>query len=166
MQSAATKERGERRKATRAPAPDAQTTATITGWIARTREMREWKTRRRDDKTNSMTQLILRGLAAGFLVVAVAELARRWPRVGSLILTLPIVIPVVFVVMYLRDADVRPISRMAREILFLIPLGLPFFVPLALAERWGLSFWPAFATGLLLVTLTITAYLLLTPRGV
>jgi hypothetical protein len=113
-----------------------------------------------------MTQLILRGLAAGFVVVAVAELARRWPRVGSLILTLPIVIPVVFVVMYLRDADVRPISRMAREILFLIPLGLPFFVPLAFAERWGISFWAAFATGLALVTMTISAYLVLTPRGV
>ena len=62
-----------------------------------------------------MTQLILRGLAAGFLVVAVAEIARWWPRVGSLILTLPIVIPVVFLVMYMTDADVRPISRMARE---------------------------------------------------
>jgi hypothetical protein len=113
-----------------------------------------------------MTQLILRGLAAGFLVVAVAEIARRWPRVGSLILTLPIVIPVVFLVMYMRDADVRPISRMAREILFLIPLGLPFFVPLAAAERMGWSFWSAFAMGLALVTVTIGVYLWLTPRGV
>jgi hypothetical protein len=113
-----------------------------------------------------MTQLILRGLLAGFLVVAVAEVARQWPRVGSLILTLPIVIPVVFVVMYLGNADVRPISRMAREILFLIPLGLPFFVPLAVAERMGWGFWSAFVMGLVLVTGTISAYLWLTPRGV
>lgn len=113
-----------------------------------------------------MTQLIIRGLAAGFVVVAVAEVARRWPRLGSLILTLPIVIPVVFVVMYLRDADVRPISRMAREILFLIPLGLPFFVPLAVAERMGWGFWMAFGMGLVLVTGTIGVYLWMTPKGV
>lgn len=112
-----------------------------------------------------MGMLILRGLTAGFIIVTVAEVARRFPRLGALILTLPIVIPAVFLVMYLRDGNLAPISRMARETLLLIPLGLPFFLPLALADKFHLPFWPAFLTGLLLVAITISLYLFLTPKG-
>jgi hypothetical protein len=110
-------------------------------------------------------QFIAKGLAAGFVVVAVADVSRRFPRLGALFLTLPLVIPAVFILMYLRRPDLAPISRMAREILMLIPLGLPFFIPIAFASRLGLTFWPAITAGLLLVTVTISAYLLLTPKG-
>ncbi len=110
-------------------------------------------------------QFIGKGLVAGFVVVSVAEVSRRFPRLGALILTLPIVIPAVFVLMYLRSRQLAPISRMSREILMLIPLGLPFFVPLALAEKWGWSFWTAFGGGIGLVTLTIGLYLWATPAN-
>lgn len=109
-------------------------------------------------------RIVLHSLLAGALIVAVSEIARRFPRLGALILTLPIVIPAVFVVMYLRDRSLGPIARMSRETLMLIPLGLPFFVPLALAPKLNLSFWPAFLIGLALVTLTVTAYLVFVPN--
>lgn len=48
---------------------------------------------------------------------------------------------------------------MARQMLVLVPLSLVFFVPLAFADRLHLSFWPAFAIGLALVTVAVTAYL-------
>ena len=44
--------------------------------------------------------------------------------------------------------DLPAISRLARETLVLVPLGLPFFVPLAFAQRFGLDFRPAFVIGL------------------
>jgi hypothetical protein len=112
-----------------------------------------------------MLHLVARGLAAGFIVVAVAEIARRFPRLGALVLTLPIVIPAVFAVMYLRDANLAPITRLSREALLLIPLGLPFFLPLALAPRLHLSFWPAFFSGLALVGVTICVYLMMASRS-
>ena len=102
---------------------------------------------------------MLRGLGAGLIIVAVAEIARRSQRLGALILTLPIVIPAVFLVMYMRDRQLLPISRMSRETLILIPLGLPFFVPLAFAHKLNLSFWPAFGAGLGLVVVTVGLYL-------
>jgi hypothetical protein len=34
-----------------------------------------------------------------------------------------------------KDHDLRSISRMAKETLILVPLGLPFFLPLAFADR-------------------------------
>jgi len=112
-----------------------------------------------------MLWMIARGLAMGMVIVGVAEIARVFPRLGALILTLPIVIPLVFLAMYLRDADIEPISRMSRETLILIPLGLPFFVPLALAQRLGWSFWPAFGAGLGIVAVAVSVYLWLTPEG-
>lgn len=110
-----------------------------------------------------MLTLVLNGAVAGFIVVAVSEVARRFPRVADVILAVPLVVFAVYAVMYLRTPKpAPPISRMARQMLILVPLSLPFFVPLAFADRLQLTFWPAFAIGLALVTVSVTAYLWLT----
>jgi len=100
------------------------------------------------------------GIAA-VIIVAVAELSKRFPRYGALLLSLPIVSMLAFIVSWLQYRDISSISRMARETLVLVPLGLPFFVPLAFAERFGLSFWSAFAIGILLATMAIGSWFLL-----
>lgn len=106
-----------------------------------------------------MTRLVVNGLVAGFIVVAVGEVARRFPRVADVILAVPLVVFAVYAVMYLQTPDLAPISRMARQMLVLVPLSLPFFVPLAFADRLHLAFWPAFGLGLTLVTVSVSAYL-------
>ena len=109
-----------------------------------------------------MTRLLANGLLAGFIVVAVGEVARRYPRVADVILAVPLVVFAVYAVMYLQTPDLAPISRMARQMLVLVPLSLPFFVPLAFADRLHLAFWPAFGIGLALVTVSVSTYLWLT----
>lgn len=47
----------------------------------------------------------------------------------------------------------------------LVPLGLPFFVPLAFAERLGLSFWSAFTAGLVLASTTIGPWFWIGPKS-
>lgn len=106
-----------------------------------------------------MLQLIARGLLAGFLVVSVTEIARWSTRLGAVLLFVPIAIPVVFLIMYMRDGSLAAISHMSRQALVLIPLSLPMFVPMALAQRLGLSFWGALAVGLALACVTIAGYL-------
>src|SRR5262245_53538862 len=106
-----------------------------------------------------MIKLVLNGVVAGLVVVAVGEVARRYPRVADVILAVPLVVFAVYAVMYLRVPDLAPITRMARQMLVLVPLSLTFFVPLAFAERLDLTFWPAFAIGLALVTTSVTTYL-------
>lgn len=106
-----------------------------------------------------MIKFIVNGLVAGFIVVAVSEIARRYPRVADVILAVPLVVFAVYAFMYLRTPDITPIARMARQMLILVPLSLPFFVPLAFADRLHLAFWPAFATGLALVTASVGSYL-------
>jgi hypothetical protein len=99
------------------------------------------------------------------IVVVVAELSKRHPRAGALLLSLPLVSILAFLMGWFQHHDLHSISKVARETLILVPLGLPFFVPLALASRTGLSFWPSFAAGIVLASLTIGGWLLVGPRG-
>jgi hypothetical protein len=46
----------------------------------------------------------------------------------------------------------------------LVPLGLGFFVPFAWAKTWGLGFWPAFAAGTALASITIGLWFWLGPK--
>ena len=106
-----------------------------------------------------MIKFVVNGVLAGFVVVAVSEVARRYPRVADVILAVPLVVFAVYALMYLRTPDLAPIARMARQMLVLVPLSLTFFVPLAFAERLHLTFWAAFAMGLALVTASVGTYL-------
>lgn len=104
-----------------------------------------------------------RAVVAGLIVAAVSELADRYPRVGALLLTLPIVSIVAFVAVWTKDHNIEATSRLARETLVLVPLGLPFFIPLAFSQRLGLGFWSAFVLGVVLATITIGMWFALDP---
>jgi hypothetical protein len=112
-----------------------------------------------------MWQLILRGVIAGVVVVGVTVLSNRSPKLGALLLTLPLVSILAFLSAWYGRGDLNGISRLARETLILVPLGLPFFLPLALAERFGLGFWTAYIVGLLLASVTIGLWIWLGPKS-
>ena len=99
-----------------------------------------------------------KGIIAGGIVVAVAKIGPKYPRIGGLLLTLPLVSVLAFVVMWTKQGDILAVSKLAKETLILVPLGLPFFVPLALAGRLGIGFWTAMLWGLVLASLTIGIY--------
>src|SRR5262245_32479417 len=109
-----------------------------------------------------MIKFVVNGVIVGFVVVAVSEVARRYPRAADVILAVPLVVFAVYAVMYLRTPDLAPIARMARQMLVLVPLSLTFFIPVAFADRLHLTFWPAFAVGLAFVTMSVGSYLWLT----
>ncbi len=99
------------------------------------------------------------------VIVLVSEVAGRSPRLGGLVFSLPIVSMLAFVMTWYAQKDMVVITGLARETLVLVPLGLPFFVPFALASRTGLSFWPCFFSGVLLAVTTIGAYFAFASRG-
>lgn len=109
-----------------------------------------------------MLLTLLKGIIAGAIVVAVTEIGPKHPRIGGLLLTLPLVSILAFVMAWTKQGDLPAISTLAKETLILVPLGLPFFLPLAFADRLGLGFWSAMATGLVLATATIGFYFWLT----
>lgn len=113
-----------------------------------------------------MWMTLLRGVIAGAVVIGVTELAKRSPRLGALLLTLPLVSILAFVMSWSRLRDMQTIVRLARETLVLVPLGLPFFLPLAFSTRLGLGFWPAFILGVGLASLTIGLWFWLGPKQI
>ena len=112
-----------------------------------------------------MFPLLLRGLIAGAVVVGVSEISKRSPRLGALLLTLPITSILAILATWQKDHDLGKLVQLSRETLILVPLGLPFFLPLAFAQQWGLGFWSAFALGLLLASVTISLWMWLGPSG-
>jgi hypothetical protein len=106
---------------------------------------------------------IVRVLLVAVIVVVVADLSKRYPRAGALLLSLPLVSILAFLVAWFQYRDLPAISKLARETLILVPLGLPFFLPLAFAQRLGLDFWSALLAAVVLATLTIGIYLVLAP---
>ena len=104
-----------------------------------------------------------RVLLVAAIVVVVAELSKRYPRLGALLLSLPIVSLLATLVAWFQHHDLPAISRLSRETLILVPLGLPFFVPLAFAQRLGLDFWSSLVAGLVLASITIGSWLLYAP---
>ncbi|MGN6544712.1 MAG: hypothetical protein ACTHK7_06670 [Aureliella sp.] len=105
-------------------------------------------------------------LIAALVLAAVTNLAPRFPRLGAFVLTLPIVSILAFILTWERDHDLAVISRLARETLVLVPLGLPVFIPLAMAPRLGWSFWWALAAGIALAAIPIAAWLAFGPREI
>ena len=105
---------------------------------------------------------MLRIVIAASIVVSVAEISKGSPRLGALLLSLPVISILAFIFSWFEHHDMPAISRMARETLVLVPLSLPFFIPLALADRLGWSFWLSMAVGVGLASATIVTWLAVT----
>lgn len=106
-----------------------------------------------------MLWTFVKAAIAAAVVVAVSEISERSPRVGALLLTLPIVSILAFMLSWQQHHNLSAISSLAKETLILVPLGLPFFLPLAFADRLGVTFWPAFALGVVFAAATIGLWL-------
>jgi hypothetical protein len=115
-------------------------------------------------KAKPMWWNIFRGIIAAAIVVSVSECSAKYPRIGALLLTLPIISIVAFAMTWMQHHEIGGISRLSKETLVLVPLGLPMFVPLAFAERLGLGFWTAFVFGIALASFAIVLWFWLGPK--
>ena len=108
---------------------------------------------------------IARVAIAAVIIVAAAELSKRFPRYGALLLSLPIVTILAFVMSWFQYHDLPATSKLAKETVILVLLGLPFFLPLMYSSPLGLSFWASLVLGVALASLTIGAWLVFGPSG-
>ncbi|MDB5342045.1 MAG: hypothetical protein JWP89_422 [Schlesneria sp.] len=112
-----------------------------------------------------MITSLVRVVVPVLIILAVSEVSRRSPRLGAVLLTLPLTSVLAFGAAWFQDHDLKSLSQMARETLILVPLGLPFFVPLAFAERLGLGFWLAMGIGLIMTVASIGLWIWVGPRS-
>ncbi|MDP1561076.1 MAG: hypothetical protein Q8M16_06740 [Pirellulaceae bacterium] len=111
----------------------------------------------------TMAWFVVKLIISAILIAVVSEIATRMPRLGALLLTLPLISIITFIMTWYKSHNMVAISKLATETLILVPLGLPFFVPLALSSRTGLTFWPSFLLGFFLAAVTIGLWLRFAP---
>jgi hypothetical protein len=112
-----------------------------------------------------MIWTLVKVVISATVIVTVAEIAGRFPRLGALLLTLPLVSILAFIMTWNKEGEMTTITQLARETLVLVPLGLPFFIPFALSNRTGLSFWPTFVVGIALASITIGLWFRFAPSS-
>lgn len=76
-----------------------------------------------------MIWTLVKAAISAAVIVAVAEVSGRIPRLGALLLTLPIVSILAFIVLWSKEGEMTTITQLARETLVLVPLGLRFSSP-------------------------------------
>lgn len=109
-----------------------------------------------------MLYLIAKAVISGIIVAAVSEIAKRYPGLGGLVASLPL-ISVLGMIWLWRDTHdpVRMASHAEGTFWFVIP-SLPMFLVIPWMLRQGWPFWSALLTG---CALTVGLYLFMVGVG-
>ncbi|MCX7109228.1 MAG: DUF3147 family protein [Proteobacteria bacterium] len=73
------------------------------------------------------------------VILGSAEVAKRYPTLGAFIVVLPLVSILSMTWLYWDTRDAAKVSDYAREIFYLVPLSLLFFMPFLFEQR---THWP------------------------
>jgi hypothetical protein len=103
-----------------------------------------------------MLYLILKALLSGLLVAAASEVAGRWPGLGGLIVSLPLVSLLAFLWLWRDTGDPERVAALSHSTFWFFLPSMPMFLALPAMLRSGIPFWPALA---LACALTIALYL-------
>jgi hypothetical protein len=111
-----------------------------------------------------MTYLLLKALLSGALVAAASEVARRWPGIGGLIVSLPLVSLLAFLWLWRDTGDSERVAQLAQSTFWFLLPSLPMFLALPAMLRAGWGFWPSLAAAIALTLVLTLAFLAAAPR--
>ena len=92
------------------------------------------------------------------LLLAAAEIAKRSTFFGALVIALPLTSMLAMTWLYWDTRDAEKVSAFARDIFFLVPPSLLFFLPFLFASRSHWPFWVNFSAGFALMAVGMFAY--------
>ncbi|MBT2134437.1 DUF3147 family protein [Croceibacterium sp. LX-88] len=109
-----------------------------------------------------MLYLLIKAALSGVVIAVASEVARRWPGVGALIVSLPLVSVLAMIWLWRDTHDpVRMAAHAEATFWFVLP-SLPMFLLIPFMLRQGTSFWTALGAG---CALTIALYLAMISVG-
>jgi len=111
-----------------------------------------------------MLYLAIKALLSGLIVAAVSEIAKRYPGLGGLVASLPL-ISVLGMIWLWRDTKdpVRMAAHAEGTFWFVLP-SLPMFLLIPWMLRQGWPFWASLLAGCALTVLLYAAMTLIGPR--
>jgi hypothetical protein len=111
-----------------------------------------------------MAYLILKALLSGLIVAIVSEVAKRYPGLGGLIASLPLVSVLGMIWLWRDTSDPGRMAAHATATFWFVLPSLPMFLLIPALLRRGVGFWPALAAGCALTLALYAAMTLVGPR--
>lgn len=96
---------------------------------------------------------ILKVVVAALVIAFASWLSNKKPELAGFIVALPLASMLALVFSYLQFQNTENTITFAKSILIGVPISYLFFLPFFVAERWNLSFWIAFISGLVLLAI-------------
>jgi hypothetical protein len=94
--------------------------------------------------------LVVKVLISVAVLLAAVEMAKRSPFWGAVVIALPITSMLAMAWLYWDTRDIARVNAFARDIFFLVPPSLLFFLPFVFEPRSHWPFWLNFAVGVVL----------------
>lgn len=111
-----------------------------------------------------MFYLAVKALISGILIAAGSEVAKRFPGVGALIASLPLVSVLGMIWLWRDKPDAENMAAHAGATFWYVIPSLPMFLLIPVLLRSGLPFWLALTLGCILTIVLYLAMTLLAPR--
>lgn len=105
-----------------------------------------------------MTYLLAKAVISGLVIALASETARRFPGLGALIVSLPLVSILSMIWLWRDTRDVERLAAHSTGTIWFLAPSVPMFFALPALMRAGWGFWPAL---LACCALTIALYLLM-----
>jgi hypothetical protein len=104
-----------------------------------------------------MLYAAIKALLSGVIIATVSEVAKRYPAIGALILSLPLISILAFTWLWRDTGDEERIAALAQSTFWFVLPTLPMFLALPALLRGGMGFWPALGLSCLMTLLLYAA---------
>lgn len=111
-----------------------------------------------------MVPFVLKAVISGLLIAAAATLARRYPGLGALVASLPLVSVLGMIWLWNAKPDAENMAAHSAATFWYVLPSLPMFLAIPAMLRHGLPFWLALTLGCLLTIALYTAMTFVGPR--
>lgn len=111
-----------------------------------------------------MQYLVLKAIISGLLIAASSEAAKRWPTVGGLIISLPLVSLLAFIWLWRDTGERVKVAELSSSTFWFILPSMPLFLIFPALLRSGFGFWVAFAISVAITLGLYLAFLWAAPR--
>ncbi len=111
-----------------------------------------------------MLYLVFKAGISGVLIAAASTLAKRYPGVGALIASLPLVSVLGMIWLWNDKPDADNMAAHASATFWYVIPSLPMFLLIPFILRLGIGFWPALIAGCALTIILYTSLTFLGPR--
>ncbi len=107
-----------------------------------------------------MGEFAVRALVSGVIVAIVAIIARRYPAMGALIASLPLISILAMIWLWRDTGDTELLAGHVQATFFYVIPSLPMFLVIPIMLRQGINFWTSLSAGILV---TIILYIATIP---